>query len=103
MLRRVDIERFWSHVDVGEADACWLWKAGVDGGGYGVVSIGGATFQAHRIAYAISKGNTGLNVLHTCDVRRCCNPKHLYAGTQLDNVNDMCSRGRRRGPSRTSR
>jgi hypothetical protein len=69
----------------------------VDGGGYGVISIKNVSFQTHRLAYILSKGNTSLYVLHTCDVRNCCNPAHLYAGTQEQNVSDMCVRGRRRG------
>ena len=97
-MEKKDIKRFWSHVAIAGEDEHWLWTASVEGGGYGVVSIGGVLFQAHRIAYIITKGNTQLNVLHTCDVRRCCNPAHLYAGTQEQNVNDMCARGRRRGP-----
>jgi hypothetical protein len=97
-MNKKDILRFWSHVAVAGEDACWLWQASVDGGGYGVVSIGNVSFQAHIIAFTLANGPTPLNVLHTCDVRRCCNPRHLYAGTQMDNVNDMCARGRRRGP-----
>ena len=27
-------------------------------------------------------------VLHTCDVPRCVNPKHLFLGTQTENMSD---------------
>jgi hypothetical protein len=35
-----------------------------------------------------------LNLLHSCDNRKCVNPNHLREGTQQDNVNDAISRGR---------
>jgi len=36
----------------------------------------------------------GLQINHKCDNRRCCNPVHLYAGTQSQNIQDMYDRGR---------
>jgi len=40
----------------------------------------------------------GLNVLHKCDNRPCCNPVHLVLGTQQDNIDDMYAKGRNRNP-----
>lgn len=31
---------------------------------------------------------------HSCDVRRCCNPKHLWLGTRADNNLDRAAKGR---------
>jgi hypothetical protein len=41
-----------------------------------------------------------MSVLHHCDNPPCCNPAHLFLGTQADNVFDMVAKKRRRGPSR---
>ena len=34
----------------------------------------------------------GLYVLHSCDVKSCCNPKHLRLGTASENMLDMYAR-----------
>jgi hypothetical protein len=49
---------------------------------------------ASRIAWTLAHGPIpdGLNVLHTCDNVICVNVRHLYLGTQKDNVRDMYER-----------
>jgi hypothetical protein len=32
--------------------------------------------------------------LHSCDNRPCCNPKHIFEGTQKENIADMIAKGR---------
>jgi hypothetical protein len=54
---------------------------------------------AHRIAYRAFVGpiSEGMRVLHDCpgvDNPRCCNPEHLYLGTDMDNMRDMVAKGR---------
>lgn len=37
---------------------------------------------------------SGLQVLHTCDIRNCVYPGHLFLGTQLDNMRDKVNKKR---------
>lgn len=68
--------------------------------GYGVIRFDGRNERAHRVAYAFANGLamadlTGVHVLHQCDNPPCVNPRHLKAGTHLDNMHDMFAKGRR--------
>ncbi|MCK5643866.1 MAG: HNH endonuclease, partial [Gammaproteobacteria bacterium] len=89
----------WSRVAKRGRDACWLWTgATFVRGEYGAVRFEGKTQRANRVAYRLAVGlvSAGKKILHSCDNPPCCNPKHLYQGTDLDNVRDMDSRGRRK-------
>lgn len=95
-----EIERHSSCIDKsGGEDACWLWTASVTSRGYGQISIHRdkkrRNFLAHRIAYFLGYGvDPGpLLVCHTCDQKRCCNPKHLWCGTHADNNRDAAAKG----------
>ncbi len=46
--RRDLSERFWSFVDQSAgADACWPWRGGCSGNGYGAFSIDGARWRPY--------------------------------------------------------
>ena len=84
-----DIDRFWSHVDMGEPDACWSWLAYRSHKGYGRFWTANGTFGAHRVAYYLKHGDPAQQcVCHTCDDPACCNPQHLWTGTNQNNVSD---------------
>jgi hypothetical protein len=91
-------EYFESFVDFVPESGCWLWSGptNVMADERGRVMIRGKRDLAHRWAYRIYKGEIpdGSIVCHTCDVRICVNPDHLYAGTYQDNANDRDMRGR---------
>jgi len=80
---------------------CWPWTASVKENIYGKFYIGQHTMRyAHRVSYELYIGPIplGLNVLHKCDNTLCVNPRHLFLGTQKDNVQDMIIKKRdRRG------
>lgn len=91
-------ERLWAKIAIGASDECWLWTGSLDTGGYPQIWSGpkGVMRLAHRAVYELSVGpiDDGLDVCHTCDVPRCCNPAHLFLGTATDNAVDMCMKGR---------
>ena len=80
-----------------DVDACWPWNRSFDRRGYGEIRLAPVTRFAHRVMFE-EFTRTRLTphevVRHTCDNPPCCNPYHLEAGSQADNVMDMLVRGR---------
>ena len=89
-------ERFWSRVPGKPQDECWEWSGHCGNHGYGVIRDRKKFLTAHRVSYAINRGEipNGLWVLHTCDNRKCVNPSHLFLGTHRDNDDDKMNKGR---------
>ena len=76
-----DLKRFWSKVEKGGPEECWLWNKTLDKQGCGRILWQDRAYAAHRVAYMILRGDPGnKTVLHTCDNPSCCNPNHLYLG-----------------------
>jgi hypothetical protein len=88
---------FWCRVLVVD-DGCILFP-GHTVDGYGRIRYRGRQYLAHVLAWILTYGDPGplgpkhdRILCHTCDVRNCVNPDHLYIGINSDNVKDMYAR-----------
>lgn len=82
-------------------NGCWIWQKGKTQDGYGQISIGGEKRRTHCVSYEEWVGDIpeGKEVCHSCDVRGCCNPKHLFVATHKENIDDMIKKGRKASSS----
>ena len=86
---------------------CWEWQGATTEKGYGTLHLKNWQWPErilliHRLVYelCVDQIADGLCVLHRCDNPPCCNPGHLFLGTNLDNIADKMVKGRQaRGES----
>ena len=90
------MKKFFEKIRVSPNTGCWLWTAGMYPDGYGSFNMRGRIDKAHRQSWRIHNGEIpkGAHVLHTCDVRSCVKPAHMYLGDNDSNVRDRVIRGR---------
>ena len=90
-------DRFFDNIEYEPMSGCWLYISYPDRGGYGKIRFNNKHMKAHRVSWIIHNNEIPINklVLHKCDNPACVNPKHLFIGTQKDNMRDMVLKGRK--------
>lgn len=89
-------EKILALVEYDTNAGCWLWPRSVNARGYGQISFNMACKKTHRVVFEALKEAIphDMVVCHKCDVPACCNPSHLFLGTQSDNIKDCAAKGR---------
>ena len=93
-------DRFWSKVNKNGMKVldtpCWEYTGYRSTQGYGRIRIDKQEKLTHRLSWEIHNSliPEGQQVLHKCDNPPCCNPEHLFLGTQIDNLRDAREKGR---------
>ena len=96
--------REWlSKIAVRPKTRCWIWTLCTTQRGYGRLSYRGKHRYIHHVSYEEFVGPIleGKQVCHRCDVPSCCNPDHLYLGSQTENLIDCVRKGRHHKPTMT--
>lgn len=92
------VEAYLSRVIKSSDDKCWDWNSNknIHDFGYAVIPFKKERLKAHRFSYEYYIGPIpkGKFVCHKCDNPRCTNPKHLFLGTNLENIQDCIDKGR---------
>ena len=89
---------FWRYVE--KEDGCWPWTGALHRDGYGRFNFQYPNRRkmriAHRVAWELTNGEipAAMHIAHTCDVRNCCNPAHMFLATHAENMADCVAKGR---------
>lgn len=93
------IESIASRFILDEKTGCHLWTGCLRKGknhGYSWVTYKNKGYSVHKLLYEHLKGPVpqGLELLHSCHVRKCINMAHLRPDTHRRNMEEMVEAGR---------
>jgi len=98
----------WNHLikDAQRKNTCLETKSRfLDKNGYAMFKFNKKSWRANRFAYTANWGEIpkGMFVCHHCDNPKCIEPRHLWLGTPLENMQDRDKKGRHKiaHPDRT--
>ncbi len=80
------------HNSFRDAKGCLIYGRGVDGRGYGIISIKDfPTKKAHVLAYTLAYGDVpqGMLIDHICGNKKCIEPEHLRTATPKQNIENQ--------------
>jgi len=78
------------------SDACWPWTGCTDRHGYGLIKWQRKARLVTRLTWELANGPIpdGQHICHRCDNPLCRNVKHLWLGTNSENMADREAKGR---------
>lgn len=89
---------------VATPSGCWIWQGWKTRNGYGSTAYRGKNCIIHRKTLELATGiklDRWEYACHSCDVKLCCNPAHLWKGTPKQNSVDSADKGRHQEVKRT--
>lgn len=92
-------EELLKNIIINKETNCWEWtgkKRGFKTFLYGLMCKYNQNIYCHRLSYYLYNGDIPdkMFVCHKCDNPSCCNPEHLFLGTNGENMHDCYLKGR---------